>query len=293
MTDYYSSYFLGANSAKGFYSLYDHFINPEQDFIWVIKGGPGCGKSTFMKRVAQSAETMGLDVEYVLCSGDPDSVDGIYIPAWKTAYVDGTAPHVQEVAVPAAGGAYLDLGRFYDRQPLYKKKEKIMQLMRDYRAIYHEIYEILNDFSPKSQNNHPSWRRCATIKTRFYRAITCKGLLNLYPRRTSMLARDAADELAQAAVEVGQRVIDVRHPLFPDITEAIYLPSAQALYRIDCEEDDATLRAAAAIVCPMLARAKALHDELEAVYNPYVNFSAVSNLSQKHIEMLKSENIGL
>ena len=37
-----------------------------------------------------------MDVEYVLGSGDPDSVDGVYIPAWHTGYVDGTAPHVIE-----------------------------------------------------------------------------------------------------------------------------------------------------------------------------------------------------
>ena len=37
-------FFLGANSKSGFYSLYDNFTDPAAgDFLWVLKGGPGCG----------------------------------------------------------------------------------------------------------------------------------------------------------------------------------------------------------------------------------------------------------
>ena len=87
-------FFLGANSPTGFYSLYDQLIAPEQArSIYILKGGPGCGKSTLMRHVAQAMEERGLAVEYILCSGDPDSLDAIVIPALRTALVDGTAPH--------------------------------------------------------------------------------------------------------------------------------------------------------------------------------------------------------
>ena len=46
-----------------------------------------------MRKVAQAAEDKGLSVEYIQCSGDPDSLDAVLIPAIKTALVDGTAPH--------------------------------------------------------------------------------------------------------------------------------------------------------------------------------------------------------
>ena len=46
-------YFLGANSPAGFYSLYDHLLPPEQArAIYILKGGPGCGKSTLGKLIA-------------------------------------------------------------------------------------------------------------------------------------------------------------------------------------------------------------------------------------------------
>ena len=92
-------YFLGANTPTGFRSLYDQFIDPETDrALYIIKGGPGCGKSTFMKQIARCILNAGHSVECIRCSGDPDSLDGILIPELKIAYVDGTAPHA---AAPA------------------------------------------------------------------------------------------------------------------------------------------------------------------------------------------------
>lgn len=113
-------YFLGGNTASGFVSFYGQFCRGPEDFLWVIKGGPGCGKSSFMKTIGRAAENAGLDVEYVLCSGDPDSVDGVYLPALHTGYADGTAPHVLEAVTPGAAGLYLDLGQFYDRIALQR-----------------------------------------------------------------------------------------------------------------------------------------------------------------------------
>ena len=89
-------WFLGANSGNGFSSLYEGFCRGDGDFLRVIKGGPGCGKSTFMRRIGEAAEARGLEVEYILCSGDPDSLDGVYIPALRLGYADGTAPHIMD-----------------------------------------------------------------------------------------------------------------------------------------------------------------------------------------------------
>ena len=61
-------YFLGANSPAGFY------------------------KSTLMGKIGDWAEEAGLETEYILCSGDPGSLDAVVIPALKAAVVDGTAP---------------------------------------------------------------------------------------------------------------------------------------------------------------------------------------------------------
>jgi len=140
---YTLQYFLGANSANGFYSLYDEFVNPSGgDFVWYVKGGPGSGKSTFMRRAAEAAEARGFTVEYVLCSGDPTSLDGIYIRELRTAYVDATSPHVQEPPLPGAAGRYVDLSAFYKKSARFDTR-RIEDLFGIYRRQYARAYDYL------------------------------------------------------------------------------------------------------------------------------------------------------
>ena len=107
-------FFLGANSGSGFCSLFPQFCRPaDHRDLLVLKGGPGCGKSTVMARLGRAMEELGEEVEYLHCSGDPDSLDGIRIPRLGVAAVDGTAPHVVEPRYPAAVDRYVDLGAFY------------------------------------------------------------------------------------------------------------------------------------------------------------------------------------
>ena len=108
-------FFLGANSGLGFQSLFESFRKTSKFHdLLILKGGPGCGKSTMMRRLGVTMEERGEQVEYLHCSGDPDSLDGVYFPQLRTAVVDGTAPHIMEPKYPAAVERYVDLGRFYD-----------------------------------------------------------------------------------------------------------------------------------------------------------------------------------
>ncbi|MDE7243173.1 MAG: hypothetical protein K2O18_04235 [Oscillospiraceae bacterium] len=88
-------FFLGANSGQGFQNLFQTFCEPEKHHdLLVLKGGPGVGKSTMMRKIGEAMEARGEEVEYLHCSGDPKSLDGVHIPRIKTAVVDGTSPHV-------------------------------------------------------------------------------------------------------------------------------------------------------------------------------------------------------
>ena len=51
-------FFLAANSGKGFYSLYDGFPERRGVFLSIIKGGPGTGKSGFMRRISAAAKRL-------------------------------------------------------------------------------------------------------------------------------------------------------------------------------------------------------------------------------------------
>lgn len=138
-------FFLGANSGCGFQSLFEPFCQKEHhNDLLVLKGGPGCGKSTMMKRIGEEMEARGEQVEYLHCSGDPRSLDGVRIPRKCVAVVDGTAPHVIEPRYPAAVDRYVDLGRFYDISALKFRREEVVQHSESCSRAYRAAYRILS-----------------------------------------------------------------------------------------------------------------------------------------------------
>lgn len=219
-----TQYFLGGNTVRGFVSFYSGFCRGPEDFLWVIKGGPGCGKSSFMKTIGRAAEEKGLDVEYVLCSGDPESVDGVYFPALHTGYADGTAPHVLEAVTPGAAGLYLDLGRFYDRLALQPERRTIEQLQRRYQSLYREAYVKLAALAPAACRLPDA----DGAQRRFLRAVTCRGLFQSVPPAGAVQLVSAAE---LEALRARPGAVWYQNPLFPDETEAVWLPGEARYYR--------------------------------------------------------------
>ena len=87
-------FFAGANSGDGFQNLFSEIVDLEDTYdLMVLKGGLGVGKNTFMREIGRTMEDAGTPVEYLWCSGDPDSLDGVVLPELRCAVVDGTAPH--------------------------------------------------------------------------------------------------------------------------------------------------------------------------------------------------------
>ena len=76
-----TNFFVGANSGEGFRNLFGELLELEDTYdFMVLKGGPGVGKNTFMREIGRTMEQAGTKVEYLWCSGDPDSLDGVVLP---------------------------------------------------------------------------------------------------------------------------------------------------------------------------------------------------------------------
>ncbi len=137
-------FFLGANSGRGFRNLFGRFCAPENHWdLLVLKGGPGAGKSTMMRRIGAAMEERGEQVEYLYCSGDPKSLDGVHIPRIRAAVVDGTAPHVVEPKYPGAVDRYVNLGQFYDIAAAKEQREEIIRHTDACSAAYKRAYRAL------------------------------------------------------------------------------------------------------------------------------------------------------
>jgi hypothetical protein len=108
-------YFPGNNTVRGFFSYYPYILEQKQAHkIYCLKGGPGLGKSTLMKTIGQTLLEEGEDVDFLHCSSDPDSLDGILIRKKNVAMIDGTSHHVVDPLHPGAVDTILHLGDFWN-----------------------------------------------------------------------------------------------------------------------------------------------------------------------------------
>lgn len=348
-------FYLGANSPSGFYSLYDQLIDPAHaEVIYILKGGAGCGKSSLMRRVGHAMAERGLEVEYILCSGDPDSLDAIRIPALGAALADGTSPHVLEPKYPGAVERYVNLGQFYDYAALRQEKEAIISCMSGYKGCYSRAYRCLGAaaqiqedvrallLTPAlearmakrargilSREVKRTGQEPGQATQRFLGAITWKGVLcghdtvdalckRVYELSdTYGLAHGLLTQLAAGAMAAGYDVLVCPSPMAPDRMEHLLIPALSLGFlsttpalpyserpyrriRIDAMAEPELLRrsksrlkfsrrVAAALTeeaVDSLAQAKAMHDQLEALYNPHVDFAGVYRTADEIIAEL-------
>lgn len=135
-------YFLGVNTAFGFKGFHDTEIAKINNVI-LLKGGPGTGKSSLMKRIARAAAERGYDCEIWLCSGDPASADGVYIKELSTAVADATSPHAVEASLPVIRERVEDMAKALSREKLLPYKKAIEDLLSVKKGCYENAYRHL------------------------------------------------------------------------------------------------------------------------------------------------------
>ncbi len=159
-------YFVCANSSAGFRNCFPETLKPLRR-VFILKGGPGTGKSTLMKRLGKAFWEQGEDVDYLHCSSDPASLDGVIFCNRKVAVVDGTAPHIIEPTAPGAKEEYINLGVLWDSQKLIPHREEILRGKEQIHHCYEGVYEAL----AQAKEIHDRWEKV-------YRENTDYGLLN-------------------------------------------------------------------------------------------------------------------
>ena len=339
-----TNFFAGANSGEGFRNLFPELVDLEDTFDYIIlKGGPGVGKHTFMKEIGRTMEEAGARVEYLRCSGDPDSLDAVVLPDLRRAVADGTSPHVIEPKYPAAVDRYVDLGRFYDLTAAKADAEVVKTYTKAYQAAYVRAYRSLKAARQVELDLLESVRKTADperlkkrvtgviqrelrekggeqgkTSRRFLGSITCKGSVwrfdsveALCPRIYEFcdsweLAGVELERLRRTAEEKGWNTIVCPSPEDPNRPEHVLIPGLGLAFvtsrpgmeygkkpwrriRVDAmaePDGKGKMKFQQRMVSMLredavsdLADAKANHDRLESVYNPYVDFDGVRALA--------------
>ena len=264
-------YFLGGNTPVGFYSLYDQLSDRSRvTYLYILKGGAGCGKSTLMKHVAARVEAAGVEAERILCSGDPDSLDGVFFPSLSAAVADGTYPHVLEAGCVGAADRYIDLSRFYRRSQLLPLREEIIAATDRYRSRRRDAYRSLQAAGLLLRERYDSADSAAlrtrlekraqgiirrelkksghgsgTLSRQFLTAITHRGATALWETAEAQADRifrlsDSygtahllLDPLCSAARAADYDVITCPDPMEPDRTAHLLIPELRLAFLSD------------------------------------------------------------
>ena len=128
-------FFLGATTPAGFKGYFEPLRREPGMQMLLIKSGPGCGKSTLMKHLAQAAEQQGQRIEKIHCASDPDSLDGVIFLDQKRAIIDATAPHVVEPDAPGADELVVSLYHTIDAEKLAPHRDEVKALFARNAAL--------------------------------------------------------------------------------------------------------------------------------------------------------------
>lgn len=128
--------FFGASTPDGSVNYIDN-LTENLSARYFIKGRPGTGKSTFLKRLVKCANEKGFDTEIYYCSFDKDSLDMVIVPKLSFCVFDSTAPH--EMFPKCDRDKILD---FYKESGLLGTDEKYSDALSDVGKRYgHRVAE--------------------------------------------------------------------------------------------------------------------------------------------------------
>ncbi len=259
------NFFLGASNARKYVSYFpDSYVPTEFGKYFILKGGPGTGKSTFMKKTAAEIEKEGFTVHRVFCSSDPSSLDAVLFPELNAGIFDGTSPHVMDPVLPGICEEIINLGTCWDSCVLRKNKDSLARLSLYNSQLHKKAADYLyvaSRFDKENLNaaaraldgeklNRYITRLCTReigktenrergkLNKRFLSAVTPEGIKVHYDTVVSLADRiivivDDFSCVAQLIVESvelyalknGLDVISCYCPLFPEEKiEHIFIP---------------------------------------------------------------------
>ncbi len=174
-------FFLGANTPIGFVSFYDEITSQSDTYrSFVIKGGPGTGKSSLMRKISGEFSPAEDLPEEIHCSSDPDSLDAVLLPKAKVTLADATPPHVIEPQYPGAYETTVNLCSCWNEDLLQSRRPEIIALSRQNAACHQQCVRFLSAAHSLLYDNYALALSC--LNTRKI-AKTAAGIVSRECRR--------------------------------------------------------------------------------------------------------------
>lgn len=353
--------FAGVLTPDGYASHLEDSYDPEDGWrTYLIKGGPGMGKSTLMKRVLADAAGRGERVRRIPCPSDPDSLDGVVLEDRKICLMDATAPHIVNPKYPVVCETLVDMAAACDPEKLGDSGAAIRETDRRLNGYYRRASRYLAAIAALQKDSYRvAYDACDRARatrfaagladrlipqkggrgretTVFLSALTPKGHLVFSETPGLLCDRVVALEdeygaasrlilstLRMAALEAGYDIFTgmcplapeekVEHLLIPELrlgfvtrNRWLALPSTERIVHARRFMDVAALhqkrqrlafnrRAVNELIagtCQTLSQAKAIHDQLEALYAPAMDYEKLDAIGQTVLAECRKESRG-
>ena len=265
-------FFAAANSGGGFKNYFDDiFPSDRHNGVFILKGGPGTGKSTLLREAVDRFSCPNIEVEIFHCSSDPKSLDGVIFRYGERSacILDGTAPHERDARLPGATDEIINLGECFDTRCLRAKKAEILSLQQKKSHAYKEAYFYLRLFSIFEENikaeiekrlkrdavkvwlqQHFHKKSNAEFSVRPFKAFCKDGIVSLdsyekIAKETVFIQGDPMEcavllsEIYSLLSKEGQGGYYAPSPLIPDLLDGLLLNDFKtAVVITECERPD-------------------------------------------------------
>ena len=320
-------YFPGANSGEGFYSRFSGIVPPceKAHYTYVLKGGPGVGKNTLMKKVASVAREGGYTVEEFRCASDPTSLDAVRVVEKGIVVLDGTAPHSIDPVLPGICDEVIDLGYFKNQSEFAMMRQNVEELFLQNKGYYRAAYSMLG--AANKLKKEVLFALSQTIDKEKVGKFLSELFANVQSgEKRELFARSATPE---GVIDYAETFLPIGTVAFSGIWgEAIMFFAKEMLFGKRCEVfydflvpdcprtiafDGGAIAVAdggdsaekffgnvaehvpflleeseklVAAACGELSKALEAHDEIEKIYREYVDYTRVNEKASRLLEQV-------
>lgn len=138
--------FTSSFSNQGFYSFIPQLVDGLAK-VYILKGAPGSGKSTFIRMLGEVMSQQGYDVEFWVSSLDPVTPDGVYIPQLDAAVINGSLPQPIDPKYPGVREIIINLGEYWDQSLVQKHYREIIEQVDRMEKFQAQAANILKEAS--------------------------------------------------------------------------------------------------------------------------------------------------
>lgn len=244
-------FFSGSSTPAGFRDGLSPLYDAQNGWrVYLLLGGAGSGKSTFLKKVF---DTQSDEAQVFLCSADPRSLDGVCLPSKRLLVMDATAPHAPQPQLWGACEQIVPLSLCADERRLFERRKNVLALTAECREWHARCRRCLSGAVNLLAENArlqqeatdeealrafaarlaaQEWEKGTDIgreQRRFLTAVTPDGIVALFetvqalcPRiyvlcdEQGAVAGRLLHHIKTQALADGQTVVVCPCPLFPD-----------------------------------------------------------------------------